>query len=104
MIDYEYQQTLREKVLKEAQEVAAVGFFSSTSMAAVSIGLTAFIRSGGQMRLVTSPKLSDENIEAIAQGLQQREQIIEKALLRELEQELEQVVRDRLPFWHCRDF
>jgi hypothetical protein len=44
----------------------AVGFFSSTSMAAVSRGLTAFIRSGGQMRLIASPQLSDEDIEALA--------------------------------------
>lgn len=59
-------------------------------------GLTAFIRSGGQMRLVTSPKLSDEDIEAIARGLQERNQVIERVLIREFERELEQVVKDRL--------
>jgi len=74
----------------------AVGFFSSSSMAAVAQGLTAFIRSGGQMRLVTSPKLSDEDIEAIARGLQERNQVIERVLIREFERELEQVVKDRL--------
>ncbi|MDB9525144.1 hypothetical protein PN498_04025 [Oscillatoria sp. CS-180] len=74
----------------------AVGFFSSSSMAAVAQGLTAFIRSGGQMRLVTSPKLSDEDIEAIMRGLQERNQVIERVLIREFERELEQVVKDRL--------
>jgi len=74
----------------------AVGFFSSSSMAAVAQGLTAFIRSGGQMRLVTSPKLSDEDIEAIARGLQERNQVIERVLICEFERELEQVVKDRL--------
>jgi hypothetical protein len=74
----------------------AVGFFSSSSMAAVAQGLTAFIRSGGQMRLVTSPKLSDEDIEAISLGLQERNQVIERVLIREFERELEQVVKDRL--------
>jgi hypothetical protein len=44
----------------------AVGFFSSTSMIAVSKGLTALIRAGGTMRLVASPCLSSEDIEAIA--------------------------------------
>jgi len=73
----------------------AVGFFSSTSMAAVSAGLTAFIRSGGRMFLVTSPQLSDEDVEAIARGLQQREEIIANALVRELEQDVEEVMRDR---------
>lgn len=48
------------------------------------------------MRLVTSPKLSDEDIEAITRGLQEREQIIERALVREFEQDFEQIVKDRL--------
>ena len=74
----------------------AVGFFSSSSMAAVAQGLTAFIRSGGQMRLVTSPQLSAADIQAIEQGLQQREQLIEAALQRALEVDLPQVFQDRL--------
>ena len=74
----------------------AVGYFSSSSMICITQGLTAFIRSGGRMRLVTSPQLSREDIEAIAQGLQQRHTVIENALLRELEQELPQVIQDRL--------
>lgn len=74
----------------------AVGYFSSSSMACVARGLTAFIRAGGRMRLVTSPQLSDEDIQAIAQGLQQRDTMIEKALRRELEQELPEVIRNRL--------
>lgn len=74
----------------------AVGFFSSSSMAAVAQGLTAFVRSQGRMRLVTSPKLSNDDIEAIARGLQGRDQVIERALLRELEHDLEQVLKDRL--------
>jgi DNA phosphorothioation system restriction enzyme len=74
----------------------AVGFFSSSSMACVAQGLTAFVRSGGQMRLVTSPKLSEEDVQAIEQGLKKREQVIESALLRELEAELPQVIQDRL--------
>jgi hypothetical protein len=59
----------------------AVGFFSSSSMAAVAQGLTAFVRSEGWMRLVTSPKLSSDDIEAISRGLQGRDQVIERALL-----------------------
>lgn len=74
----------------------AVGFFSSSSMATVAQGLTAFVRSQGRMRLVTSPKLSNDDVEAIARGLQGRDQVIERALLRELEHDLEQVLKDRL--------
>lgn len=74
----------------------AVGYFSSSSMACVAQGLTAFVRSGGQMRLITSPQLSEEDVQAIEQGLKNREQIIEAVLLQELELELPQVIQDRL--------
>jgi len=74
----------------------AVGFFSSTSMAAAARGITALIRSGGKMQLVASPYLSPEDAEAIATGLKQRQDVITDRLLRELDQEFEQVVRDRL--------
>lgn len=74
----------------------AVGFFSSTSMAAAAKGLTALIRSGGKMQLVASPCLSQDDAEAIAKGLRQREEVIASAILRELNREFEQIVTDRL--------
>jgi superfamily II DNA or RNA helicase len=74
----------------------AVGFFSSTSMAVVAKGITALIRSGGKMQLVASPCLSQEDAEAIATGLRQREEVIASTIVRELDQEFEQIVRDRL--------
>jgi len=74
----------------------AVGFFSSSSMAVAARGLTALIRAGGKMQLVASPCLSEEDAEAIATGLRQREQVIVKTILRELDQEFEKIVQDRL--------
>ncbi len=74
----------------------AVGFFSSTSMLAVSKGLTALIRSGGKMRLVASPYLMPEDIEAIAIGLKQREEIVTRVILQELDKEFSDVARDRI--------
>lgn len=73
----------------------AVGFFSSTSLAVAARGLTALIRSGGKMQLVASPHLSPEDAEAIATGLRQRDEVIASVILRELNQEFEQIVRDR---------
>ena len=73
----------------------AVGFFSSSSLIAVSQGLTALIRSGGKMRLVASPCLSAEDVEAIATGLKQREDVIAGVIVQELEQ-FEEVAGDRL--------
>jgi DNA phosphorothioation system restriction enzyme len=74
----------------------AVGFFSSTSMASVAGGLLALIQSGGRMRLIASPCLSAEDVEAIALGLRQREEVIAQSLIREIDQEFAQVIQDRL--------
>lgn len=70
----------------------AVGYFSSTSIITVFQGLAGLINAGGKMRLVASPYLSSEDIEAINQGLKQREAVIYQALL----QEFEEVSGDRL--------
>ncbi|VEP18691.1 hypothetical protein H1P_860017 [Hyella patelloides LEGE 07179] len=74
----------------------AVGFFSSTSMAVAAKGLTALIRAGGKIQLVASPQLSDEDIQAIAIGIKQREEIIAEVTRKELEQEFNEVVKHRL--------
>lgn len=74
----------------------AVGFFSSTSLAAAARGILALIRSGGTMQLVASPYLSQEDAAAIARGLKRREDVITATLQQELEQEFNQMVHDRL--------
>lgn len=71
----------------------AVGFFSSTSLAAAAKGITALIRVGGRMRLIASPHLSQADADAIAQGLKQREAVITTVLLHELDQ-LDQLASD----------
>ena len=63
----------------------AVGYFSSTSIVAVSQGLASLIKAGGKLRLIASPNLSLEDITAIEIGLKQREEIINKAILKEFE-------------------
>jgi superfamily II DNA or RNA helicase len=70
----------------------AVGYFSSTSIIAVSQGLAALIEAGGKMRLVASPHPSREDIQAIEKGLKQREEVITQAII----QEFETVTKDRL--------
>jgi DNA phosphorothioation system restriction enzyme len=75
----------------------AVGFFSSTSLSAAAKGITALIRVGGKMRLVASPQLSQEDAEAITQGIRQREEVITTVLLHELEQ-LDQLATNRFSY------
>ena len=74
----------------------AVGFFSSSSLASIAVGIEGLIENGGRIQLVASPKLSKEDIQAIKEGYEERE-IIEKALSRELPTE-DLKERERLSF------
>lgn len=62
----------------------SVGFFSSTSLVEITKGISELVKNGGKIQIVASPKLSDEDIEAIQKGYAKRNEVIEKKLLREL--------------------
>lgn len=62
----------------------AVGFFSSSSLVHIAEGLLPFVNNGGTMRLVASPILNKEDVEAIKQGYEKRESVIAGAITREL--------------------
>lgn len=63
----------------------AVGFFSSNVLTKIAEGLFEFLGRDGRVRLVCSPRLTEDDIAAINQGYEVRDTIVEKALLRELE-------------------
>ena len=58
----------------------AVGFFSTSSLVDLSRGLFAMAERGGQVQLVCSPRLSDEDINAIHLGYQKRDEVIAACL------------------------
>ena len=62
----------------------AVGFFSSSILSRISTGISTLANNGGQIQLIASPKLSDEDIEAIRKGYEMRDSILQKAVMREL--------------------
>jgi len=62
----------------------AVGFFSSSALVELMNGIMGLVKNGGKIELVASPKLSQEDIEAIEDGFERRKEIIEECLLREL--------------------
>jgi DNA phosphorothioation system restriction enzyme len=77
----------------------AVGYFTSSILSLAVRGLRPFIKNRGRMRLVASPFLNGEDIEAIKQGYKKREEVISAALVRGLALGAEsQIVRDRLGF------
>lgn len=78
-------------LLKEAISYKrAVGFFSSTVLIGIAEGIFHLHKNGGHIQLIASPKLSEEDIVAINKGYQEREQIIQRSLEREL-QDVEQI-------------
>lgn len=70
----------------------AVGYFTSNGLALNIKGLSTFIRHGGQMNLVTGPKLMSDDIEAIRRGYVAKEQNIDPSL----DRDFKQVSHDRL--------
>ncbi|MHB8170943.1 MAG: DEAD/DEAH box helicase family protein [Thermincolia bacterium] len=58
----------------------AVGFFSSSALIEISKGITGLIKNGGKILLVASPRLSEEDVEAINKGFELRNEVIEMAL------------------------
>ena len=59
------------------------GYYSSSVLSAAAQGVTRLIANGGKMRLVVGVQLMPDDVEAIKQGLSERE-VIERVLDREL--------------------
>ena len=62
----------------------AVGFFSSSALISLTEGLKGLLLNHGRIEVVASPKLSQEDIDAIDDGYERRDEIILDALVREL--------------------
>ena len=60
----------------------AVGFFSSTALIEISKGIGRLLENGGTINLIASPKLSEEDINAIEYGYREKSEVINNALLR----------------------
>lgn len=72
-----YIPVLQESILYQR----AVGFFSSSSLIAISKGVEGLVANGGKIQIIASPRLSQEDIDEISKGYEVRK-IIERALLR----------------------
>lgn len=63
----------------------AAGYFSSHSLKTLARGFEYFLFNGGSIRIVANPMLSAEDILAIEKGHKAKNDVIERALLREIE-------------------
>lgn len=74
----------------------SVGFFSSSILAVITKGLCKFVQNGGKIKLVASPHLSEDDIEAIRLGYKNRDNVVKEALLRELKEPQNESESERL--------
>lgn len=71
----------------------AVGFFSSTSFIEVSYGILELVKNDGKMYLITSPKLKEDDVEAIEKGYKSRDEVYLNAFKRDMT--LPRTINDR---------
>lgn len=89
--------TFLSPAISVSQDYArAVGYFTSDALVSLSTGLGPFIDRGGRIRLIASPHLSVDDVNAIRQGLASRERVISDAITRELTRPMPDPIKDRL--------
>lgn len=74
----------------------AVGFFSTSALVTLSVGLFDMAQRGGRVKVICSPKLSDEDIKAIEFGYEIREKVLERALVINLTSPINEFQEERL--------
>ena len=74
----------------------SVGFFSSTILSKLTYGISKLVQNGGTIQLIASPHLTEEDIQAITAGYNERQKILEQALLRELKEPKNKFEKERL--------
>ena len=74
----------------------SVGFFSSSVLETILDGVVALARNGGKIQLIASPRLNEEDINAITLGYEKRDAIIQNAFTRDFVTEIEAFDETRL--------
>ncbi|VVB86449.1 Type III restriction enzyme, res subunit [uncultured archaeon] len=72
------------------------GFFSSSTLAVAARGMSNFIKNNGKMKLIVGAKLQKNDVEAIQQGLEEPEKLIEKICMQDLYTRNNEFVNDHV--------
>lgn len=73
----------------------AVGYFRSSIFAVIGQPFLDFARRGGKARFICSPSITEEDVKAIASGYLQREEAIERAITRDVDELLSDPASDQ---------
>ena len=63
----------------------AVGFFSSSALISMTEGIKGLLENDGRIEVVASPRLTEDDLAAIEDGLKRRDDVVVDSLLRELD-------------------
>ena len=74
----------------------SVGFFSSSVMELIGDGVVSLVRNGGKIQLIASPKLSEEDVEAINLGYEKKEQLVSDVFTRDFYEEINNLSDEKL--------
>lgn len=74
----------------------AVGFFSSSALIALTVGLFELAKKGGKIQLICSPKLSEEDIYAINTGYRVKEDVFIDSLQNSINEPVTKFEEERL--------
>jgi superfamily II DNA or RNA helicase len=72
------------------------GFFSSTSLAVAARGILGLIKNNGTMKLLVSPRLQEQDVEAIRTSSESPEKYFEETMLAEMDRLRDKFVRDHV--------
>ena len=73
MVEDFYVPLLRQSILYQR----SVGFFSSSALIELSKGIAELVKNDGHVQIIASPRLSKEDVWAIEEGIQRKEQRLE---------------------------
>ena len=74
----------------------SVGFFSTSALSNISIGLFAMAQNNGKVELICSPRLSEDDIEAINLGYKTRDEAFTEALQISIKSPIDYFEEERL--------
>lgn len=74
----------------------SVGFFSSSVFTLIKEGIVNLARNKGEIRLIASPHLSQDDIRAIQLGYEKREQIVSESFTRDFLEKLDELQEEEL--------
>lgn len=83
-------------LLRSRRYRRAVGYFTSQGLSVAAQGIAHLLNNGGQIQLIASPSLTDEDIEAIATGYKRREEALFDITAKAFKEIEDELTKDRL--------